>query len=209
MKTVYIFTNPDSEQTKHLFSFIADHIDEINKKVIIKKVNVTKNNVSELKSKGIKQVPALALDGKIHVGVETIKRILKPNSEQRDNFGNSTSAEEMVQKFMAREMAEEDEEDGNNREAYLRQALSSFEKRRADMIGGKNNPVVPKKNTKQSAGFADDESFISASSNYDETPTENYDVDNGDAIWEQYLNDEADQMGRKLPPPGKKVGTRK
>src|SRR5690242_1655300 len=116
MKTVVIYVNPQSDSTKQLMSFIADNIDEINKRVNIERILVTKNNFAAIQRRGIQKTPTLVFENKQYIGAQKIMRILKPPSAHRDNFGAASSPEEMIQKFMAREAqmsANEEEEDNS------------------------------------------------------------------------------------------------
>jgi len=208
MKTVVIYVNPQSDATKQLMAFIADNIDEINKRVNIKRVLVTKDNFTAIQQSGIQKTPTLVFEGKQYIGAQKIMRILKPPSAHRDNFGAASSPEEMVQKYMAREALinpNEDEDDnaGAIQDSQLRQKMSAFEKRRAEMIGGSHNPVSrpkPGKGGKQKAKtFDTDEDFIGSVDRGEDTPTDNYQPEeDGALIWENELNMLADQMGRKV-----------
>lgn len=206
MKTVVIYVNPQSDSTKQLMSFIADNIDEINKRVNIERILVTKNNFAAIQRRGIQKTPTLVFENKQYIGAQKIMRILKPPSAHRDNFGAASSPEEMIQKFMAREAqmsANEEEEDNSGaiQDSQLRQKLSAFEKRRSEMIGGSKNPVTrPKANGKQKAKtFDNDEDFVGSIDRGEDTPTENYQTEeDGALIWENELNMLADQMGRKV-----------
>lgn len=211
MKTVKIYVNPKSESTKVLFAFIAKHIDEINRNINIRRVLVTDKNKKAVISLGITALPTLVYNGKLYPGANKIMSMLKPPSAHKDNYGQFNSPEEMLEKYMNKAIQpnnehEDDDEDDrqNQRDAQLRQRMTDFSKRREGMIGGKNNPnTVSGKNKNRKSktpSFNNDEDFINAYDQGDETPTEQYNMeDDGDLIWENELNEMADAMGRKPP----------
>ena len=143
MKKVRIYVNPSSDTTNILMGFIAENIDEINKRVVVERVLVTKRNFKDLQQRGIKKTPTLVYEGKQYIGAQKIMRILKPPSAYKDNYGASTSPEEMVQKYLARAIAPEngeEEDEVENRDTQIRQRMAALDKRRQEMIGGVKNP---------------------------------------------------------------------
>jgi hypothetical protein len=216
MKSVTIYVNPNTDATKALMGFIADNIDEIMKRIEIKRIKVDKTNSKKLQAQGITKTPTLVYEGKQYVGAQKIMRILKPPTAQRDNFGAHTSPEEMVHKYLERAIgtpgdAEEDEDENGNREAQLRQRMTALEKRRKGMIGGTDHPNMKGGGRKRGAPqkaktFETDEDFIGQADRDEETPTEPAAEEDGALIWENELNMLADQMGRKV---GGKIGKRR
>lgn len=211
-----IYVNPSSETTKVLIAFIADNIDEINKRVKIQRIMVTPKNMKAVQAAGISKTPTLVFNGKSYEGAQKIMRMLKPPSSYQDNFGNNSTPEEMVHKYLNNAIqpgGDDDEEDndrGGNRAEELRQRMAALEKRRNGMIGGKDNPATRasgKRGKKPDMRtFNTDEDFVGAVDTGEETPTESAMEENGDLIWENELNKMADEAGRKV---GNKIGKRR
>jgi len=209
-KTVYIYVNPKSQKTAQINKFIGQHLQAINKRVYVKLIRVTPTNHAKIKSKGIDQTPTLVCDGKKVMGVNKIIDLLRPPEAYRDNFGNVTSAEEMVHKWMSgiayskKDDDEDDEMDPEKRSEYLRQKMAAMQKKRPEMAGVdkkqkiKGGRKIAKTDYKKQK-FRDDDDFIQRRDNFDETPTDRYLTDDdGLLMLEELRNEIADSSGRKV-----------
>lgn len=220
-KTVQIYVNPKSDATRELTKFIGKHLDEINKRVMVKIIKVNSRNLREVQRRGISKTPTLVYGGKKYEGTRKIITILRPPSAYRDGFGGVTSAEEMVHRFMVRniydgqgEEEEDDEDDPRNRGETLRKRMATFQKRRPAMEGMDGGPpisggrkVTANRRGRGKKSFSNDEDFMREAGAYNETPTERYMTEeDGDLILENERNRLADLFGRKV---GRRISSRR
>lgn len=218
---VIIYVNPQSNNTKLLDQFLARHIDQINRYIYVKKINVTAENVQQIKKKGIDRTPTLVFNNKKYVNLENIIKILTPPNDSRDSFGfGNTGPDEQIHKYHEDMMLkvddqEEDEDDPENRENVLKQKMAALQKKRQRMdeetasetklTGGKH----PKTSGLSKTEFKDDDEFRRATKvdQITETPVKKFmSEDDGDIILEDYYLEMANQGGKKV---GKNVSRRR
>ncbi len=221
--TVTVYVQPGTRSTKILSRYIAKNIDVINQYVFIDLFKISKDNLTEVKKRGIQRTPTLVYGKKTIVSLEKIMKILTPPSQRKDNFGyGKTSADEFVQDFQMAilddESDDEDEFDPENREAEIRQKMSAMQKRRPEMKGvskkqrlqgGKKlHKRQPKKSSFDKGGDGDREfRDMAGVDNIAETPTYGYMSEaDGELLLEEYRNELADASGRKV---GKNIMTRR
>lgn len=210
-KKVQIYVKPGSPAAKELTRFIGKHVDEINKRIIVKIIKVTPKNSRKVQNLRITKTPTLAYNGKKYIGTKKIIAILRPPTAYRDSYTGSMSAEEMVHRYLIKsirdgEGEDEDENDPANRGDYLRAKAAAFQAKRPAMEGFNGSPPISggrktsrgRRRSKKTS-FVDDEDFINAIGDVEETPTEQYFAEeDGDRILEDERNRLADMFGRKI-----------
>lgn len=219
--SVVIYVNPTSDSTKILLKFIGKFIDQINEHLVIKMIKVTKQNVDQVKAKGIERTPTLVYERKKYVSVEKIIKILTPPAEQKDHYGYGiTSSDELVHTYHDAILNADDDEDAldednpENRADVIRQKMAAMQKRRPEMSGVdstkklkggrklKNNPMGKRK-------FESDDDFVKASrtDNIESTPIKGYmDEADGALLLEEYYLEEAKRSGKQV---GQRVSRRR
>jgi hypothetical protein len=218
---VFIFVNPDAKSTKILKDFIAKHIDNINKKMYVKIIQINKKNIDLVKQKGVTQAPTLIYGKKHVVNLENIIKVLTPPQESKDNFGhNHTSADELVHNYHdsilnTGEIDDEDDMSPESRREVIRQKMAAIQKRRPQMSEDVDSTHRLRGGRKLKAGnpkqtsFASDDDFQRAAGvdNIQSTPSQRYmDDADGEMILEDYYLSEAYAEGKKV---GKVVSKRR
>jgi hypothetical protein len=218
---VFIFVNPNARSTTILTNFIAKHVDQINRKMFVKLIQINKKNVEIVKRKGVTQAPTLIYGKKHIVSLESILKVLTPPRETRDNFGqNHMSADEMLHDYHdsilnTGDIEDDDETDPSVREQVIRQKMAAMQKRRPQMSddvgtaqhlrGGRKL----KSRAPRQSEFNSDTEFARAAGmgNMQSTPSERYmDEADGELLLEDYYLDLANQGGKKV---GKVVSKRR
>lgn len=205
---VVIYVNPEAESTRLLNQFLARHIDQINKYIYIKRVNVTNDNVHLVRKKGIDRTPTLVYNNKKYINLENIIKVLKPPAENKDHFGyGNTGPEELIHEYHSTLMFKKEEEEGEDdetesRSKELQQKMAVLQKRRSH-IDGSETKSRPKSNN-QRPSFDNDEDFRRASKvdQITETPVKRYtEEEDGAILLEDYYLDMAHADGKKSTRP--------
>lgn len=210
-----IYVNPNSKSTQILDQFLAKYIDQINRRIFLKIVRVTNQNVDEVKKRGIEQTPTLVVGNAKYVSLEKIVKILTPPADQKDSFGfGNSNPNDLITQYHTTildtgdDNKDDDETNPDNRANVLREKMSAFQKRRPAMSGVEGNSKLSGGRRVQAgnskAKFSNDDEFRKASNidNIIETPTQKYMDDNdGGAILEEYFLQEAINSGKKVGKP--------
>lgn len=207
-KVITLYLNPIAATTQLLTQFIAKHIKQINETHEIVTVKVTADNTPTLRNKGITRTPTMIYNGKMIIDINQMKAILTPASRAKETFGvGNTSPEELLDMYnrsILHSDPNEDEDNGALNFDKVREGMIAMQKRRPVMDNDKHNTggyKLPVKPAKKQPVFTDDDSFMAVSGvdNISQTPVSKYgDEYSGESILEDYFNDEANQMGRKI-----------
>lgn len=209
---VVIYVNPDSESTKLLNQFLARHIDQINKYIYIHRINVTNENVNAIRKKGIDRTPTLVYNNKKYVNLENIIKVLKPPTENKDNFGfGNTGPDELIHEYhnnlILKKEDDEDDDVPENRTKEIQQKMTALQKRRPRMddgpmsesksLGGRKSKSM---GNNSYSSFDSDDDFRRASKvdQITETPVKRFmDDEDGAIMLEDYYLDMAKETGLK------------
>ncbi len=214
-----LYLNTSGPNTDKLMNHIAQHVDILNRYMIIEFVYITSENTSTIRRRGITSSPSMIFAGKKYQGVIDIIKILSPKPREQPAI-DDLNPEEVFLYWQQKHMKpgddsgddSEDETDPACRTRELQEKMAAVQKRRPVMAGVDDNyklaggrPISKHSSSKIYGGYGDQngDSIFLQDSGRSETSAEIIpdDQSNGELLLEDYYLDEAFQFGKKNPQP--------
>lgn len=209
-----LYLNASGKNTEILMNHIAQHVDTLNRYLVIDFIYITASNTAAVKKHGITKSPAMIYAGKKYEGVGDILRVLSPAPPKEQHNIDDLSPDDILlywqQKHSDPNDDSEDENDPDTRKREIQQKMAMIQKRRPVMVGVDNNHKLAggRPITKSGAGKsygdygtqAGDSVFLQDSGRDEVVGAANDEQSNGELMLEDYYLAEAYQFGKKNTP---------